>query len=177
MRDRLIKPKRAAAVAKIEAARQREAWHAFEQQQSIKQLWDKRNSVVHYQQWVVYRLSVHQLNLFHAGRAETSECPLNARCRRRKETLQHLMPRGNGSWRGGRSQSLPKQRGIKFSLQRNRIARRGGRRKRPRIRRSAPGAVWLRHRAARSGDGASLVLVYNGDDDDALADQKQHCPL
>lgn len=78
-------------MAKIAAGRENEQWRRYQQMQPIARVWSTKDGITHYQQWVQYRSCTLKLNQYHAARALPSECPLNAGCRRMKETTAHIL--------------------------------------------------------------------------------------
>ncbi|KAE8981596.1 hypothetical protein PR003_g12314 [Phytophthora rubi] len=69
---------------------QSSAWQAAALNQSPKKLWTHGRELTVYQVWVVYRVAVAQLNLYHSGRPDDNSCQKLQECRGQKETLEHI---------------------------------------------------------------------------------------
>ena len=83
--------KRQATVRKLEDAACRTDWHYHLQQRTVTDVWSHQGSLTTYQLWVSYRMVTLQLNLFHPGRVQSADCPVDAGCGRTKETIEHIM--------------------------------------------------------------------------------------
>src|SRR6478735_7736879 len=83
--------KRQATVRKLEDAACRTDWHCHLQQRTVAEVWSHHGSLTTYQLWVSYRMVTLQLNLFHPGRVQSADCPVDAGCGRTKETIEHIM--------------------------------------------------------------------------------------
>ena len=66
------------------------AWQTAALQQTPSNLWAHTNELTVYQVWVVYRVAVWQLKLFHPDRGQDNSCHKFQCCKGVKETLEHL---------------------------------------------------------------------------------------
>ena len=74
----------------LRVAAQESAWQYAALQQTPRAVWDHGRVLTDYQVWVVYRVAVRQLNLYHAERTRDNSCRKLQCCRGIKETADHI---------------------------------------------------------------------------------------
>ena len=74
----------------LRVAAQGSAWQSAALQQIPQAVWDHGRVLTEYQVWVVYRVAVRQLNLYHADRTGDNSCRKLHCCRGLKETADHI---------------------------------------------------------------------------------------
>jgi len=85
----------------LRVAAQESAWQYAALQQTPRAVWDHGRVLTEYQVWVVYRVAVRQLNLYHAERTRDNSCRKLHCCRGIKETVDHIFwtcPCAQASW-------------------------------------------------------------------------------
>ena len=65
-------------------------WQTASLQQTPTDLWAHKSELTAYQVWVVYRVAVRQLNLFHPGRVSDNSCRKLQCCQGVTETMEHI---------------------------------------------------------------------------------------
>jgi len=85
----------------LRVAAQESAWQYAALQQTPRAVWDHGHVLTEYQVWVVYRVAVRQLNLYHAERTRDNRCRKLHCCRGIMETVDHILwtcPRAQACW-------------------------------------------------------------------------------